>query len=138
MLFDTEVQNSSLKLVIDTQFIEKNKSKLAHKNTTTKTCKRLRSSRPEVFCKKGGVFINFAKFTGKHLCLSLFFADLRPETLSKKRLWHGCFPVKFAKFLRTRFLTEHVWWLLLKIDLQDGLETFGGNLQLFPANLIAE
>ena len=31
-----------------------------------------RSSRPEVFCKKG-VLRNFSKFTGKHLCLSLFF-----------------------------------------------------------------
>ena len=32
----------------------------------------LRSSRPEVFCKKG-VPRNFAKFRGKHLCQSLFF-----------------------------------------------------------------
>ena len=31
-----------------------------------------RSSRPEVFCKKG-VLRNFAKSTGKHLCQSLFF-----------------------------------------------------------------
>ena len=44
----------------------------------------------EVFCKKG-VLKNFAKFTGKHLCL-------RPETLLKRV---RCFPVNFAKFLRT-------------------------------------
>ena len=31
-----------------------------------------RSSRPEVFCKKG-VLRNFVKLTGKHLCQSLFF-----------------------------------------------------------------
>ena len=31
-----------------------------------------RSSRPEVFCKKG-VIRNFAKFTGKQMCQSLFF-----------------------------------------------------------------
>ena len=31
-----------------------------------------RSSRPEVFCKKG-VLKNFTKFTGKHLCQGLFF-----------------------------------------------------------------
>ena len=40
-----------------------------------------RSSRPEVFCKKG-VLRNFTKFTGKHLCQNLFFnkgAGLRPE-----------------------------------------------------------
>ena len=30
-----------------------------------------KSSRPEVFCKKG-VLRNFAKFTGKHLCQNLF------------------------------------------------------------------
>ena len=37
---------------------------------------------------------NFTKFTGKHLCQSLFFnkiAALRPATLLKKRLWHRCF-----------------------------------------------
>ena len=48
---------------------------------------------------------------------------LRPATLLKKRFWHRCllkkrfwhrcFPVNFAKFLRTLFLTEHLWWLLL-------------------------
>ena len=32
----------------------------------------VRSRRWEVFCKKG-VLRNFAKFTGKHLCQSLFF-----------------------------------------------------------------
>ena len=35
---------------------------------------------------------------------SLFFnkvAGLWPATLIKKRLWHRCFPVNFAKFLRT-------------------------------------
>ena len=31
-----------------------------------------KSSRPEVLCQKG-VLRNFAKFTGKHLCQSLFF-----------------------------------------------------------------
>ena len=47
-----------------------------------------RSSRPEVFCKKG-VHKNFTKFTEKHLCQSLFFnnvAGLWPATLLKKRL----------------------------------------------------
>ena len=38
----------------------------------------------------------------------------RVSILIKKRLWHRCFPVKFAKFLRTPFLTEHLQWLLLK------------------------
>ena len=30
-------------------------------------------------------------------------------TLLKKRLWHTCFPVNFAKFLRNFYLfTEHI------------------------------
>ena len=74
---------------------------------------------PEVFCKKG-VLRNFAKFTGKHLCQILFFnkvAGLRPETLFKTRLWHRCFPVNIAKFQRTPFFIEGLWWVLL--DNQD-------------------
>ena len=56
---------------------------------------------PELFFKKG-VLRNFAKFTGKHLCLSLFFdkvTGLRSATLLKERLWHRCFPMNFANFL---------------------------------------
>ena len=34
--------------------------------------KKIRSSRPEVFCKKE-VLKNVTKFTGKHLCQSIFF-----------------------------------------------------------------
>ena len=30
-----------------------------------------------------------------------------------KRLWHRCFPVNFAKFLITPFLTEDLRWLFL-------------------------
>ena len=52
----------------------------------------------------------------KHLCQSPFlnkFAGLRPATLLKTRLWDRYFPVNFANFLRTPFLIEHLWWLLL-------------------------
>ena len=65
---------------------------------------------------KKGDLRNFAKFTGKLLCQSLFInkvVGLKPATLLKKRLWHRCFPVNFAKFLRTPFFTEDLWWLLL-------------------------
>ena len=74
-----------------------------------------RSSRPEVFCKKGALR-NFAKFTGKHLHQSLIYnkvAGLMPATLSKMGLWNSYFPVNCTKFLRTPFLTEHLRWLLL-------------------------
>ena len=56
----------------------------------------------------------------KHMCQSLFFnkvAGLRPATLLKNRLWHWCFPVNFAKFLRTPFLEEHLRWLLLFLEI---------------------
>ena len=60
--------------------------------------------------------LKLAKFTGKYLCQSLFFnkvAGLRPSTLLKKRFWHGCFSVIFAKFLRTPFLQNSSGRLLL-------------------------
>ena len=65
-------------------------------------------SRRDVFFKKY-VFRNFAKFTGKHQCQSLYFdkvAGMRTATLLKERLWHRCFPVNFAKFLRAPFLQK--------------------------------
>ena len=71
-----------------------------------------RSSQRSRFLKLG-VIRNFAKFTGKHLCQCLFLnkvAGKRPATLLKKRFWYRCFLVNFANFLRTPFLTEHVWW----------------------------
>ena len=63
------------------------------------------------------VLRNFTEFTGQHLRQSLFFnkvTGLRPATLLTKRFWYRCFPVNFAKLLRTPFLTEHLWWLILE------------------------
>ena len=99
-----------------------------------------RSSRLEVFCRKG-VLRNFTKFTGKHLRHSLLFNEVagllpsyrnqstvllcklidwflyegnsRSATLLKRRFWRRSFPVNFAKFLRLPFFTEHFRWLLL-------------------------
>ena len=73
-----------------------------------------RSSRPIVFCKKS-VFKNLAKFTRKHLCQSLFLTKVPLLALTLRR----CFYVDFAKFLRTPFCIEHLWWLLLKTLLQN-------------------
>ena len=72
----------------------------------------LRSSHHRCSLKKR-VLRNFAKFTGKHLCQSLFFNKVAaiqslflpgPATLWKKRLCRRCFSMNFAKFLRTPFL----------------------------------
>ena len=78
-----------------------------------KLCDKItkRRSRREVFCKKG-VLENFTKFTGKHLCWSLFFnkvAGVRPESILKKRLQHRCFPLNLVKFLKNSFFKEHLW-----------------------------
>ena len=36
-------------------------------------------------------------------------------TSFKKRFWHRCFSVNFAKFLRAPFFIEHLRWLLLRL-----------------------
>ena len=58
-----------------------------------------------------GVLKTFAKIIEKRLCWSLFLnkgGGLWPETLLKRILRHGCFPVNFAKFLRTPSVTHPV------------------------------
>ena len=40
-------------------------------------------------------------------------AGLKAYNFNKKWLQHRCFPVKFAKVLRTPIFTDHLWWLLL-------------------------
>ena len=50
----------------------------------------VRNSREEVLCKKDNIR-----------------SSAEPATLLKKRFWHSCFPVNFAKFPRKLFLTEH-------------------------------
>ena len=73
-----------------------------------------RSSRPEVFCRKGALR-NFAKFTEKQLRQGLLFnkvADLS-RFFIKKETRHRCFPVNFVKFRETPFFAEQPQWLLL-------------------------
>ena len=53
---------------------------------------------------KVGAFKNFANFTEKQLSWSLFWVC----NFVKKRLQHWCFSMKFAKFLRKSFFTEHL------------------------------
>ena len=59
---------------------------------------------------KKGIVKNFSKFTGKHLCQSF-----RPAALLKKRFWHWCFPLNFAKHLRAPFLQNAFRRLLLDV-----------------------
>ena len=66
----------------------------------------------EVFCNKGCLKKNLAKFKGKHLRQNLFFSKV--AGLLKERLCHRCFPVNFTKFLRTPFLQNTSRRLLLQ------------------------
>ena len=66
----------------------------------------------------------FRKFHQKKAGLEfLFKKDEGPQScnLIKKRLQHRCFPVKFAKFIRTPFSTVHLGWLLFKISNSNNL-----------------
>ena len=75
---------------------------------------QLRSSRPEVFCKKG-VLRNFAKFTWNTCARVSFLITLQAATLLKKRTWHRFVSANFPKFQRTPFLTEHLRWLISSV-----------------------
>ena len=72
----------------------------------------------QVFYKKS-VFKNFAIFTGKNLCWSLFLIKLQafsPSDFTKKRIQHRCFPVNNAKFLRKTILKNLCERLLLRTE----------------------
>ena len=70
-----------------------------------------------VFCKKK-VFLKISQNSQQNTYARIYsfnkVTGLRPATLLKKRRWHRCFPVNFAKFLRTFFLQTTSGRLLLK------------------------
>ena len=70
-------------------------------------------------CSVKKVFIEISQNSRENTCSRVSFLIKLPAwgpatLLLKKRLWHKCFPLNFAKFLRTPFLTEHLRRLLLK------------------------
>ena len=79
-----------------------------------KTLTRGRSRHQRCSVRKG-VPRNFTKFTGKHVC---------------QRLWHTCFPVNLAKFLRTLFSQNTSGPLLL----QGVLHLFTSQKYIFRSN----
>ena len=93
-----------------------------HLEGALKICwlKKTLSPEPEVIvrrCSVKKVFLEISQNSQENTCAGDYFfnkvAGLRLATLLKKRLWHKCFLMNFAKFLRTPFVTEHLWWLLL-------------------------
>ena len=81
------------------------------------------SSRPEVFCKKGALK-NFAKFTGKRLCWSLFFnnvAGLSPAACNfiKIEALTQVLSCKFCEVFKNTFFDGTIRRLLLKCIIKD-------------------
>ena len=73
---------------------------------------------PEMFGKKG-VVKNGAKFTGKHVCRSLFFIIIGLRPLFKKRLRHRCFSVNLLRNSKEHLFIEHLRWLPLHLLTQN-------------------
>ena len=85
------------------------------KGCISSTYKKVQKQPPQEFYKKD-IFEHFAKFTGKHLCQSLFFKRLQAWGLQfyqKRNSDSGLFPVNFAKFSKTTFLKKTSERLLL-------------------------
>ena len=60
-------------------------------------------------------------------------ADLQACDFIKKRLQPKCFPMKFAKFLRKPFFTEHPRWLLLHILCSELIHNFLENVKCYSS-----
>ena len=74
-------------------------------------------------CSVKKVFLEILQNSQESTCARVPFLiklQARPATLLKKRFWHRCFPVNFAKFLRKLFLIEHLRWLSLFIKVNAG------------------
>ena len=87
-------------------------------------CKRQKQPL-EVFCEKR-CSLKFHKTRKKKPTCG----RICPATLLKKRLWHRCFPVNFAKILRKRFLQDITRWLLLKMPFQASLHVIFPYMEL--------
>ena len=70
----------------------------------------------------GGCFCNYnlqiynaadPLFISETVVRSCSVKKVKAYNFIKKSIWHRCFPVNFAIFLRTPFFTEHLRWLLL-------------------------
>ena len=74
----------------------------------------LRSSRPEVFCKK--VLLQISQNSQENICARVsLLIELQAQACNfiKNEALAQMFPVNFVQFLRTPFYIEHFWCLLL-------------------------
>ena len=71
----------------------------------------IRSSHPEVFCKKVALR-NFAKFTGKHLCQSLFFNKVAGQVFSCE-VCEICKNTFFSCFCATQWFISQFYEIII-------------------------
>ena len=109
-------QNSqeTLAQVFSCEFCEISKSNFFHRTSLVATSrfwqtKHLQSEAVARRCSVKNVFLEISQNSQETSVLSL---------------WHRFLPVNFAKFLRTLFLTEHLWWLLLAFQSESTLYIF--------------
>ena len=67
-------------------------------------------------CSVEKAFLEISQNSHENACVRVPFL--------KKRPWHMCFSVNFAKFLRTSFLTEYIRWLLLAFQSESTVDSF--------------
>ena len=77
-----------------------------HANIQRKFLKSIETVAKRCSIKK--VFLEISQNSPENICARVSIL------LKQKRFWRRYFPVKFAKILRTPFLTEHLQWLLLR------------------------
>ena len=103
-----------------------------------------KNSRPQMFRKK-----EISQNSQESTCVRISFLinlqarDLKPTTLLRKRVWHRCYPVNFAKFLRTSFLTEHLCWMIIirviqNVYFKSEVQTLGENFLKFVCHLFSK
>ena len=78
------------------------------KEILTVRSRNCRSSCSQIFTKI--VFLKILQYSPFNR-----FAGFKTCNFLKKVLQHSCFPVNIAKFLKTAFSIEHLWWLLLEL-----------------------
>ena len=61
-------------------------------------------------CSVKKFFLKNLQNSQENTCSRVSFL-VKLQALLKKRLWHRCFSVTFAKVLETPFCIEYLWWL---------------------------
>ena len=68
-------------------------------------------------CSVKRMFLEIAQTQENTSARDSFLIKLQAKALLKKILWNRCFPMNFAKFLRTLFFTERLWTTASKFSI---------------------